>query len=152
MDFTVCLLNYKSEENCLDGIDTVMYVCIFFSEWVLFENGDGLVNGVGRGGENYGGSTANDSLLHWLQWRGGSTTPRVTSVTPVTPGRLQDRERRRHEGTLLADLGSNLGSGAPGSGGWNVCIDVSSNILLTLYPRRSSRGLLSLSFEESTFY
>jgi hypothetical protein len=82
----------------------------------------------------------------------GSTTPRVTSVTPVTPGRLQDRERRRHEGTLLADLGSNLGSGAPGSGGWNVCIDVSSNILLILYPRRSSRGLLSLSFDESTFY
>jgi hypothetical protein len=36
----------------------------FFCEWVLFETADGLVNRTGRGGENYGESSANDSLLH----------------------------------------------------------------------------------------
>jgi hypothetical protein len=32
----------------------------FFFEWVLFETADGLVNHTGRGGDNYGESSAND--------------------------------------------------------------------------------------------
>jgi hypothetical protein len=36
---------------------------LFFYERVLFNTADGNVNRTGQGGENYGESSANDSLL-----------------------------------------------------------------------------------------
>jgi hypothetical protein len=38
----------------------------FFCEWVLFEIADGLVNRTGRGGENYGESSANEGDKAWV--------------------------------------------------------------------------------------
>jgi hypothetical protein len=57
----------------------------FFCEWVLFETADGLVNRTGRGGENYGESSANNSLLH----------PAAPAVRQHPEGWLHDRRLRR---------------------------------------------------------
>jgi hypothetical protein len=52
---------------------------------VLFETADDLVNRTGRGGENYGESSANDSLLH----------PAGPAVRQHPEGWLRDRRLRR---------------------------------------------------------
>jgi hypothetical protein len=56
---------------------------LFFCGWVLFESTDGVVNRTV--GENYGESSANDSLLH----------PVGPAMRQNPEGWLRDRRRRR---------------------------------------------------------